>query len=73
MKYPPEVLNAPGRPKPAPYEYSGEWVAWTKDRSTIIAHGKQVSEVREAAVAAGHPDCVLQKVPEANIIFIGAS
>lgn len=73
MKYSDEILNDPARPKPAPFEYSGEWVAWDKDRQVIVAHGKKMADVHQAAVAAGHRDCVMQKVPRANTIFIGAS
>ena len=68
----PEVIHDPRRPKAAPVEYAGEWVAWNKLRSEIVAHGKNLSEVHGAAVAAGHPDAILQKVRCPDTIFIGA-
>lgn len=72
MNYSDEILNNPNRPKPAPFEYSGEWVAWDREEKKIIAHGKDMAEVHRAAKAAGYADCVMQKVPPANAIFVGA-
>ena len=58
-----ELLNDPSRPPAAPSEYSGQWVAWDEDRRSIVAHGKNMAEVHQATIVAGHPDCVMQKVP----------
>jgi hypothetical protein len=68
-----DALNDPRRPKPAPVEYAGQWVAWNKSQTEIVAHGQDVAEVRRAAVAAGHPDAVLQKVRRPDVSFIGAT
>ena len=57
----------------APIEYAGQWVAWNKQQTKIVAHGFKVAEVHEAALAAGHPKAIFQKVPEADVDFIGAS
>ena len=57
----------------APIEYAGQWVAWNKQQTKIVAHGFKVAEVHEAALAAGHPKAIFQKVPEADVYFIGAS
>jgi hypothetical protein len=61
------------RPRAAPVEYAGEWVAWNRERSRVIAHGRYVAAVRAAAVAAGHADAVLQKVRRPDTLFIGAT
>jgi hypothetical protein len=61
------------RLRPAPVEYAGEWVAWNRERSRVIAHGKNVATVRAAAVAAGHANAVLQKVRRPDTFFIGAT
>jgi hypothetical protein len=66
-----ETARDPRRPKPAPLEYAGQWVAWNKAQTEIIAHGAVLAEVHKAAVAAGHADAVLQKVRRPGI-FIGA-
>ena len=68
-----DSLEVPSRPIAAPFEYAGQWVAWDREERTIIAHGKDMAEVHRAAKAAGHADCVMQKVPPANTIFVGAS
>jgi hypothetical protein len=57
-----EVVRDPRRPKPAPIEYAGQWVAWNKAQTEIVAHGAVMADVHQAAVAAGHPDAILQKV-----------
>ena len=54
-------------------EYAGQWVAWNKEGTEIVAHGRELSVVHDAAIAAGHLDCVLEKVPKANTVFIGAA
>ena len=69
----PELLDDLARPPAAPFEYAGQWVAWDRDEKTIVAHGKDMAEVHRAAKAAGHADCVMQKVPPTNTIFVGAS
>ncbi len=63
-------LNDPRRPKPAPAEYAGQWVAWDRDRKQIVAHGNDVAAVRREAVAAGHSLPLIEKVPEESS-FIG--
>jgi hypothetical protein len=60
-------------PRPAPVEYAGQWVAWNKARSEIVAHGTDVAVVRAQSIAAGHPDAVLQRVRRPDTIFIGAT
>ena len=64
-------LHDPRRPKAAPAEFAGQWVAWNQDRSEIIAHGTDVAKVRAAAVHAGQPDALLEKVSHPNHLFVG--
>lgn len=73
MSLPALILNDPNRPPPAPIEFAGQWVAWNPARTEIVAHGDDLEEVYEAAVAAGSPNAVFQKVPEADTYFIGGS
>jgi hypothetical protein len=63
----------PRIPKPAPVEYAGQWVAWNKQRTEIIAHGTEMAAVRAVAIAAGHTDSILQRVRQPNVSFIGAT
>ena len=64
-------LHNPRRPQAALAEYAGQWVAWNQDRTDIIAHGSDVAQVRAAAVAAGQPDALLEKVNRPDHIFVG--
>ena len=57
----------------APIEFAGQWVAWNKQQTKIVAHGFKIAEVHQTALAAGHPKAIFQKVPEADVYFIGAS
>jgi hypothetical protein len=59
----------PDRPKPIPADYAGQWIAWDATRSKIVAHGLEMSQVRSDAIAAGHPEPILQKVPRG--LFVG--
>jgi len=68
----PEFVYDSPRPKPAPVEYAGQWVAWNKRRTEIVAYGKELGKVQAAAAAAGHADAILQKVRRPDRIFIGA-
>lgn len=58
-------------PRPAPVEFAGQWVAWNKERTQIVAHGTEMAAVHTAAVAAGHLNPILQRVRHPNIHFIG--
>jgi hypothetical protein len=50
------------RPAPAPQEYAGEWIAWSPDRSQIVAHGNRFAQVRADAIAAGCKEPLMQRV-----------
>ena len=52
-------------------QYSGQWIAWDRKETRILAHGRDVAEVREAAIKAGEPKPLLQKVPEEGVVFMG--
>lgn len=61
----------PDRAKPIPAEFAGQWIAWNAKRSTIVAHGSESTQVRGAAIAAGHHDPILQKIPRGP--FVGGA
>jgi len=61
----------PGRPDPPPPEYAGQWVAWNREQSRILAHGYEFAEVRAQARAAGCERPIMQKV--ISVPFIGAA
>jgi hypothetical protein len=61
----------PHGPLPAPSEYAGQWVAWNKDRTNIVAHGASFGDVRAEAIAAGCPDPLMQRV--LGVSFVGGT
>jgi len=68
-----EVANESPSLQPAPIEFAGQWAAWNKERTQIVAHGKDMAEVHRAAIATGHSNAVLQRVRHPNVLFIGAT
>jgi hypothetical protein len=60
-----------GLPKPPPVEYAGQWVAWNRQQTEIVAHGRDFSSAYKAAKEAGHTDAVFQKVGRPGVAFIG--
>ena len=53
-------------------EYAGQWVAWNKAQTEIVAHGPTFKEVYTSANAAGHADAIYESVHRPGI-FIGPS
>jgi hypothetical protein len=66
-----ELINDPTRPKPAPIEYAGKWVAWNENRTEIIAHGETFAEVAAAIDALGKPLALMQRVRRPDEMMIG--
>lgn len=65
------MLSAVRRPIRVPRRYSGQWIAWSHDRSRIVANGRTYQEARKAAEVAGEPRAFLTKAPEAEMRFVG--
>lgn len=64
-------LKDPNRPKMAPIEYAGKWVAWDDERQNIVASGTDMEEVYQQAIAVGNERPLLQKVRRADRLYIG--
>jgi len=58
----------PDRGRPVAAELAGQWIAWNDDRSQVLAHGSDLSEVRRQAAEHGCACPVLQKVPRAPFV-----
>ena len=54
-----------------PRKYAGQWIAWDRARTTIVASGRTLDEARRAAQAAGEAQPILAKAPQANVRFLG--
>jgi len=71
MKLDEFTARFPDRGRPVPAELAGQWIAWNDDRSQVLAHGTDLSEVRRQAAEHGCACPVLQKVPRAP--FVGGA
>lgn len=54
-----------------PKEYAGKWIAWDREQKRIIASGRTFAEVRQAAMELGEPEPLMDKVPAADLRFVG--
>lgn len=69
----PESVDDAATPLPAPIEFAGQWIAWNRERTRIVSHGRDMASVHAAALAAGHPQAILQRVrrPELGCVAVG--
>lgn len=67
----PEIHNQPGRPRAAPIELAGQWVAWDKDEQHILANAVTLPELRDAVRSLGSPKVIYQHVPRPNRLYSG--
>ncbi len=54
-----------------PREFAGQWIAWNRARTAIVASGRTLEDARCASEAAGEPEPILAKAPRANVRFLG--
>jgi hypothetical protein len=54
-----------------PREFAGQWIAWNRSRTAIVASGRTLEDARRASHAAGEPEPILAKAPRANVRFLG--
>jgi hypothetical protein len=59
------------RPVAVPIEYAGQWIAWNQSQTRILAAGRTLPEVRQAARAAGEDRPVFAKAPRSHTRFVG--
>jgi hypothetical protein len=65
-------METEDRPAPTvPKKYAGQWIAWNRLRTAIVASGRTLADARRAAEAAGESAPVLAKAPRANVRFLG--
>ena len=63
----PEMAQLPR----VPSRYCGQWIAWNREQTQIVASGPTLSAAREAAIAAGELQPILTKAPDAKVRFVG--
>ncbi len=52
-------------------KYKGLWVAFKKDKKTVIASGKSVKEVMEKAKGKGYDEPIIFRMPTKIVPYIG--
>jgi hypothetical protein len=62
------AVRFPDRAAPVPAEYEGQWIAWNADRTTIVASGADMSEVRSQALGRGCTRPILPRIPPAPFV-----
>ena len=62
----------PQKPRPiVSKEFSGQWIAWNRSETRIVANGQTFTQVKEAAEQAGERNPILEKVLRADRRFVG--
>ena len=56
-----------------PKKYAGKWIAWNHNHTRIIASARTFGEARSAAQTKGETDPLLDKVPSADVRFVGGA
>lgn len=60
-------VRYPGRTL-IPADYAGQWIAWNEDRSEIMAHGTDFTDVYQQAVNSGCERPVMHKIARAPFV-----
>ena len=59
------------QPPRVPSRYCGQWIAWNRDQSRIVASDPTLQAAIDAAIAAGESQPLLTKAPDAKTRFVG--
>lgn len=55
-----------------PVKFSGKWVAWNSDHTQIVAHADTLQSLWQVVREENIDDPVFEKVPRADVRFVGA-
>jgi hypothetical protein len=67
----PTRIADPARPVPVSLEFGGKWVAWNSEHTRIVAHAETLPQLRQAVSEKRIDDPVFEKVPRADVRFVG--
>lgn len=59
------------QPPRVPSHYCGQWIAWNREQTQIVASGPTLPSARAAAITAGESQPILTKAPDAKVRFVG--
>jgi len=57
--------------KAVPVQFAGKWVAWNAEHTRIIAHAETLQQLWQAVRDEQIDDPVFEKVPRADVRFVG--
>jgi hypothetical protein len=58
-------------PTAVPVELAGKWVAWNADHTRVVAHAQTLPQLWQAVQEMHVNDPVFEKIPRANVRFVG--
>ncbi len=67
----PTRIADPTRPSVVPVEFGGKWVAWNAEHTRIVAHAETLQQLWLVVQEKQIDDPVFEKVPRANVRFVG--
>jgi hypothetical protein len=67
----PTRIADPGRSSATPREFGGKWVAWNAEHTRVVAHAETLQELWKIVQKGQIEDPVFEKVPRANVRFVG--
>lgn len=67
----PTRIADPGRRTAVPVELGGKWVAWNAEHTRIVAQAETLKQLWQAVQKEQIADPVFEKVPRADVRFVG--
>ena len=67
----PTRIADPGRPSAVPVEMGGKWIAWNAEHTRIVAQAETLQQLWQAVQEKKIDDPVFEKVPQADVRFVG--
>jgi len=67
----PTRIVDPDRPSAVPVELGGKWVAWNAEHTRIVAQAETLQQLWESTQEKQIIDPVFEKVPRADVRFVG--
>ena len=67
----PTRIADPGRPSAVPVEMGGKWIAWNAEHTRIVAQAETLQQLWQAVQEQKIDDPVFEKVPQADVRFVG--
>lgn len=67
----PTRIADPRQLKAVPVEFAGKWVAWNAEHTRVVAHAETLQQLWQLVRDKQINDPVFEKVPRADVRFVG--